>query len=63
MAYDLDDLDPKQKKPQPKNLDSMNIDDLRGYIAVLKAEVARVEEKLKSKQSHAAAADAFFKKK
>ena len=63
MAYDLDDLDPKQKKAQPKNLDSMNIEDLREYVAVLKTEIARVEEKLKSKQGHAAAADAFFKKK
>jgi len=63
MAYDLDDLDPKQKKAQPKNLDAMNVEDLQEYIAVLKAEIARVEDKLKSKQSHAAAADAFFKKK
>ena len=62
MAFDLDDLDPKQKKPQAKNLDSMNIDDLKEYVAVLKAEIDRVEEKLKSKQSHAAAAASFFKK-
>ena len=62
MAIDLDDLDPKQKKPQARNLDSMNIDDLKEYIAVLRAEIARVEEKLKSKQSHAAAAASFFKK-
>ena len=63
MAFDLDDLDPKQKKPQLKNLDSLNIEDLKEYVAVLQAEIARVEEKLKSKQSHAAAADAFFKKR
>jgi uncharacterized small protein (DUF1192 family) len=61
MAFDLDDLDPKQKKTQPRNLDSMNIDDLKEYVAVLKAEVARVEEKIKAKQSHAAAAASFFK--
>ena len=63
MAFDLEDLDPKHKKPQLKNLDSLNIDDLKEYIAALQSEIARVEEKLKSKQSHAAAADAFFKKK
>lgn len=62
MAFDLDDLDPKQKKSQPRNLDSMNIDDLKEYVAVLKVELARVEEKIKSKQSHAAAAASFFKK-
>ncbi|GEP56271.1 DUF1192 family protein [Reyranella soli] len=62
MAFDLDDLDPKQKKVQPRNLDSMNIDDLKEYVAVLKAELMRVEEKIKAKQSHAAAAASFFKK-
>ena len=62
MAFDLDDLDPKQKKVQPKNLDSMNIDDLKEYVAVLKAELMRVEEKIKAKQSHAAAAASLFKK-
>ena len=62
MAFDLDDLDPRQKKPQPKNLDAMNIDDLKEYVAVLKAELARVEEKIKAKQSHAEAAASFFKK-
>ena len=50
MAFDLDDLDPRQKKPQPKNLDAMNIEDLKEYIAVLKAEIVRVEDKLKAKQ-------------
>ncbi len=62
MAFELDDLDPRQKKPQPKNLDAMNIDDLKEYVAALKAELARVEDKIKSKQGHAAAAAAFFKK-
>jgi uncharacterized small protein (DUF1192 family) len=62
MAFDLDDLDPRQKKPQLKNLDAMNIEDLKEYIAVLKAEIVRVEEKLKAKQSHAAAAATLFKK-
>ncbi len=62
MAFDLDDLDPKQKKTQPRNLDSMNIDDLKEYAAALEAELVRVEEKIKAKQSHAAAAASFFKK-
>ena len=62
MAFDLDDLDPRQKKIQPKNLDALNIEDLKEYIAVLKAEIVRVEEKLKAKQSHASAAASLFKK-
>jgi len=62
MAFDLDDLDPRQKKPQLKNLDAMNIEDLKEYVAVLKAELVRVEDKIKAKQSHAAAAASLFKK-
>jgi len=62
MAFELDDLDPKNKKSQPRNLDAMNIDDLKEYVAALKAELVRVAEKIKAKQSHAAAAASFFKK-
>ena len=62
MAFDPDDLDPKQKKPQARNLDAMNIEDLKEYAVVLKAELARVEDKIKAKQSHAAAAASLFKK-
>ena len=40
----------------------MNIEDLKEYVAVLKAEIARVEDKIKAKQSHASAAASFFKK-
>ena len=40
----------------------MTIEDLKEYIAALTAEIARVEAKIKAKQSHAAAASSFFKK-
>jgi len=62
MAFDLDDLDPRQKKTQPKNLDAMNIEDLKEYVAAMKAEIERVEAKIKAKQSHASAAASFFKR-
>ena len=63
MAIDLDDLDPRNaRKAKPLNLDDLNIEDLREYVAVLKAEIERVEAKMKAKQSHASAASAFFKK-
>jgi len=62
MAFDLDDLDPRQKKPKPLNLDDMNIADLEEYVAVLKAEIERVEAKIKSKQGHASAAQSLFKR-
>lgn len=62
MAFDLDDLDPRQKKPKPLNLDDLNIDDLKEYVAVLQAEIERVEAKIKSKQGHASAAESLFKR-
>ncbi len=62
MAFDLDDLDPRQKKSQPRNLDVMNIEDLKEYMVILKAELERVEAKIKAKQSHASAAASLFKK-
>ncbi len=62
MAFDLDDLDPRQKKSQPRNLDVMNVEDLEEYVLVLKAELERVIAKIKAKQSHAAAAASLFKK-
>ncbi len=62
MAFESDDLEPLKKKSQPRNLDPMSVEELREYIAVLKAEIARVEEKVKAKQSHASAAASFFKK-
>jgi uncharacterized small protein (DUF1192 family) len=62
MAFDLDDLDPRQKKTQPKNLDVMNVEDLKEYVIALKAELERVEAKIKAKQNHAATAASLFKK-
>jgi uncharacterized small protein (DUF1192 family) len=62
MAFDLDDLDPRNAKKKPLNLDDMNIEDLREYVATLQAEVARVEAKIKAKQSHASAAASLFKR-
>ncbi len=62
MAFESDDLEPRHKRPQLKNLDPMSVEELQEYVAVLKAEILRVEEKMKAKQSHAAAAASFFKK-
>jgi uncharacterized small protein (DUF1192 family) len=62
MAFETDDLELLKKKSQPRNLDPMSVEELREYITVLKAEIVRVEEKIKAKQSHASAAASFFKK-
>ena len=62
MAFDLDDLDPRNAKKKPLNLDDLNIEDLKEYVATLKAEIERVEIKIKAKRSHASAAASLFKR-
>jgi uncharacterized small protein (DUF1192 family) len=62
MARDDDELEPRSRKPQPKNLDPMSVEELHDYIAELQAEIARAEDTIKAKQAHAAAAQMFFKR-
>ncbi|MCC6467636.1 MAG: DUF1192 domain-containing protein [Alphaproteobacteria bacterium] len=59
---DPDDLEPKTKKPPPKNLQIMDIEELQDYIAGMKEEIQRAEAMIKSKQAVRAGADALFKK-
>ncbi len=59
---DTDDLDPKKKKPEPKNLEIMSIKALGEYIGELEAEIARVREAITAKQSAQSQADQFFRK-
>ena len=59
---EADDLEPLKKKPKPRDLDTMSIEDLNDYIADMETEIARVRAKINAKKSHAGAAAAFFKK-
>ena len=43
-------------------LDPLGIEELRDYIAELKAEIERVEADIERKQGHRSAADAFFRR-
>lgn len=58
---DLDDLEPRNRPPQKKNLEVMSLDELEDYITSLKAEIARTEEEIAKKQDHRSSADAIFK--
>ena len=58
---DLDDLEPRNRPPQKKNLDVMSLEELQDYVTELKAEIARVEEEIAKKQDHRSSADALFK--
>ena len=58
---DLDDLEPRNKKPPPKNLDEMSIEALNDYIAELEGEIARVRGAISAKEAARAGAEAVFK--
>jgi uncharacterized small protein (DUF1192 family) len=59
---DTDDLEPRAKKPQKRNLEPMSVEELQAYIAELEAEIARVEEDIARKKKHLSAAESLFKK-
>lgn len=58
---DADDLEPRLKKPQKRNLEPMSVDELYAYIEELQTEVARVEEDIARKKKHLSAAESLFK--
>lgn len=59
---DWDDLAPPPGRPAPKDLTRMSVAELEGYIAELKAEIARAEAMIAAKRSHRDAADGIFKR-
>ena len=60
---DFDDLEPRgpNKKPTPRNLEPMSVEELRDYIERLKAEITRAEAQIAAKQSQAKGAASLFK--
>ncbi len=58
---DIEELEPRKKKPEPKNLEAMGVEELAEYQAELETEVARVKAELEGKKSYLAGAQAFFK--
>ncbi len=52
----------KRTRLEKPVLDTMGIEELRDYIAELKAEIERVEADIERKQGHRSAADAFFRR-
>lgn len=58
---DIEELEPQKKKPEPRNLEVMGVEELEAYLAELDSEMARVRAELESKKSYLAGAEAFFK--
>jgi len=58
---DPEDLEPRSKRPKLRDLEAMGVGELEAYIADLKAEIERVEAKMKAKRAHLAGAAGLFK--
>ena len=58
---DWNDIEPKDKKPKPKNLEEMSISALGEYIKELKTEITRAEAMIKVKEVARDGADSIFR--
>ena len=58
---DLEDLEPRKAKPKPKDLDAMGVDELEAYLAELRAEIERVEQKMAAKKAYKEGVAGLFK--
>jgi uncharacterized small protein (DUF1192 family) len=59
---DADDLEPRAKPAQTKNLETLSLVELDLYIASLEAEIARARQMIDSKRGQRAGAEALFKR-
>jgi len=59
---DAEDLEPKKKKPPPRNLEEMSIEALHEYIAELEAEVERVRQSISAKEKARVGAEGIFRR-
>lgn len=59
---DEQDLEPRAKKRDVKNLEVLSVEALGDYIAELEEEIARVREEIERKKSARSAAESVFRK-
>ena len=59
---DLEDLEPRKKPVQSKDLSPWSIEELRDYIARLEAEIARARQAIAAKAAQRKGAESLFKK-
>jgi uncharacterized small protein (DUF1192 family) len=61
-GMDEEDLLPRQKKPQPKDLSRMGVAELEDYIAEMEAEIARARSEISARLGQRQGAEALFKR-
>ena len=59
---DEEEIEPRRKPRQPKDLTLMGIEELETYIAELEAEIARVQIEITGKRGQRRGAEALFKR-
>jgi len=59
---DEEELEPRHKRPQPKDLTLMGIAELEAYIAELEAEITRVRAEVAAKLGQRRGAEELFKR-
>ena len=57
-----EELDPRRKRPQPKDLSLMGIAELEAYIAELETEIARARGEITARLGQRRGAEALFKR-
>jgi uncharacterized small protein (DUF1192 family) len=57
-----EELEPRRKPAQPRDLTLLGIAELEGYIAELEAEIARVRVEITAKLGQRRGAEAIFKR-
>ena len=59
---DESELEPRRKKPQPRDLTPIAIAELEEYIVELQGEIERVRGEIERKRRQRTGADALFKR-
>jgi len=59
---DEEELEPRRKRAQPRDLTLLGIEELETYIAELEAEIARVRIEVSAKLGQRRGAEALFKR-
>ena len=57
-----DDLEPRTKKPKPKDLSLFSVEDLEEYIVALEQEVVRAKDEIARRRKQKTGAEALFKR-
>jgi uncharacterized small protein (DUF1192 family) len=59
---DWDDLEPKRKSVEKRNLDALSVDELGEYVVELQAEIERARKAAAAKEKVKLGAEALFKR-